>query len=98
MSGLNSPVAAVPGDVPGFPDGAHIADAYGRHSGLDLTPLPWYVAFAFYKIAAIFEGIHYRSQQGLTVGEGFERLGALVPALVERGHAALDEVQRRNEP
>jgi aminoglycoside phosphotransferase (APT) family kinase protein len=90
MSGLDSPVAAVPGDVPGFPGSGHLVERYGRSTGRDLSELPWYLGFAFYKIAAIFEGIHYRSQQGLTVGEGFERLGAMVPALVERGHVALD--------
>ena len=63
--------------------------AYSGRSGRDLDELPWYLGFAFFKVAAIFEGIHYRSEQGLTVGEGFDRLGALVPALVERGHAAL---------
>lgn len=89
MRGLDSPVAAVPADVPGFPDSAHLLAAYGRQSTLDLSPLPWYLGFAFFKIAAIFEGIHFRTQQGLTVGEGFERLGDMVPALVERGHAAL---------
>jgi aminoglycoside phosphotransferase (APT) family kinase protein len=89
IGGLDSPVAAVPGDVPGFPDSATLVDAYGELTGRDLSELPWYLAFALYKIAAIFEGIHYRTQQGLTVGEGFERLGAMVPALVERGHAAL---------
>ena len=89
MAGLDSPVAAVPAEVPGYPGRAHLLEAYARHSALDLDPLPWYLAFAFFKIAAIFEGIHYRSRQGLTVGEGFERLGELVPPLVERGHAAL---------
>jgi len=87
---LESPVAAVPGDVPGFPASDRLVDAYGRRTGRDLSELPWYLAFAFYKIAAIFEGIHYRTQQGLTVGDGFDRLGAMVPALVQRGHAALD--------
>ncbi|PXY37016.1 phosphotransferase family protein [Prauserella flavalba] len=90
MNGLDSPVAAAPGDVPGFPSGEFLVESYARRSGRDLSALPWYLGFAFYKIAAIFEGIHYRTRQGLTVGEGFERLGALVPALVERGHAALD--------
>ncbi|HEY3470593.1 MAG TPA: phosphotransferase family protein [Amycolatopsis sp.] len=90
MTGLDNPVAATPGDVPGFPSGEFLAETYARHSGRDLSALPWYTGFAFYKIAAIFEGIHYRAAQGLTVGEGFDRLGALVPALVERGHAALD--------
>ena len=86
MRGLDSPVAAVPADVPGYPDGDHLLAVYGRQSDLDLTPMPWYLGFAFFKIAAIFEGIHFRAQQGLTVGEGFERL---VPDLVERGHAVL---------
>lgn len=90
MNGLDNPVAAAPGDVPGFPPGGVLIDYYARRSDRDLSALPWYLGFAFYKIAAIFEGIHYRTRQGLTVGEGFDRLGALVPALVERGHAALD--------
>ena len=89
MAGLDSPVAAVPADVPGYPASDHLLAAYGRQSGRDLDPLPWYLAFAYFKIAAIFEGIHFRSRQGMTVGEGFERLGELVPPLVERGHAAL---------
>ena len=89
VSGLDSPVAAVPGDVPGFPASGTLVEAYGRRTGGDLDELPWYLGFAYYKIAAIFEGIHFRTQQGLTVGEGFDRLGAMVPALVERGHAAL---------
>jgi aminoglycoside phosphotransferase (APT) family kinase protein len=89
MSGLDSPVAAVPGNVPGFPSSEVLVESYARLSGRDLSALPWYLGFAFYKIAAIFEGIHYRAQRGLTVGEGFDRLGTVVPALVERGHAAL---------
>jgi aminoglycoside phosphotransferase (APT) family kinase protein len=89
MRGLDSPVAEIPGDVPGYPASADLLVRYARQSGLDLAPLPWYIGFAFFKIAAIFEGIHYRAQQGLTIGEGFEQLGELVPPLVERGHEAL---------
>ena len=89
MAGLDSPVAAVPAEVPGWPGSDHLLASYRRQSGTDLDALPWYLGFAFFKIAAIFEGIHYRSRAGLTVGEGFERLGELVPPLVERGHAAL---------
>ncbi|WP_290055925.1 phosphotransferase family protein [Amycolatopsis solani] len=85
----DSAVAAAPGNAPGFPGGGFLAESYARHSGRDLAELPWYLGFACYKIAAIFEGIHYRARQGLTVGEGFDHLGDLVPALVDRGHAAL---------
>ncbi|WP_328394128.1 phosphotransferase family protein [Nocardia sp. NBC_00416] len=91
IRGLDSPVAAVPGDVPGYPAGDTLVATYARETGRDLTEFGWYLGFAYYKIAAIFEGIHYRAQQGLTVGDGFDRLGALVPALVERGHAAVTE-------
>ncbi|MFN2538413.1 MAG: phosphotransferase family protein, partial [Mycobacteriales bacterium] len=89
MRGLESPVAAVPGEVPGYPSSRHLIEQYGEQTGFDLAGLPWYLAFAFYKVAAIFEGIHYRTQQGWTVGDGFELIGALVPDLVARGHAAL---------
>jgi aminoglycoside phosphotransferase (APT) family kinase protein len=89
MNGLDNPVAAAPGEVAAFPPGEFLVSAYARCSGADLSALPWYLGFAYYKIAAIFEGIHYRAGQGLTVGDGFERLGGLVPALVERGHAVL---------
>ncbi|GAA5060828.1 phosphotransferase family protein [Nocardia callitridis] len=89
IRGLNSPVAAVPGDVPGFPDSDVLIERYFERVGREPADLSWYLGFAYYKIAAIFEGIHYRSQQGLTVGAGFEGLGVMVPALVERGHAAL---------
>jgi aminoglycoside phosphotransferase (APT) family kinase protein len=63
---------------------------YAELSGTDLRDLPWYVAFAFFVIACIFEGIHYRALAGLTVGEGSIRLGAMVPALIARGRAALE--------
>jgi len=89
VAGLDIPVAAAPGDVPGFPDADQLVAWYAAGTGLDLGDLSWYLGFAFFKIAAIFEGIHYRSQQGLTVGEDFDRMGAVVPELVARGHAAL---------
>jgi aminoglycoside phosphotransferase (APT) family kinase protein len=53
IRGLDSPVAAVPGDVPGFPHSGHLVAEYGRRTGRDLAELPWYLGFAFFKIAAI---------------------------------------------
>ncbi|GAB3664269.1 phosphotransferase family protein [Nocardioides korecus] len=94
VRGLDLPVAAVPGDVDGFPGAEVLLSAYeGAYEGAgggSTDRFDWYLAFAFFKIAAIFEGIHFRSRQGLTVGEGFDTLGDLVDPLVERGHAALD--------
>ena len=48
------------------------------------------MAFGFFKLAVVLEGIHARYQQGHTVGEGFEQEGQAVPTLVARAHQTLD--------
>jgi aminoglycoside phosphotransferase (APT) family kinase protein len=82
-------VADTPSSVSGFPPGDQLAESYARATGLDLSSLPWYVAFGYFKLAVVLEGIHYRFSHGQTVGSGFERIGAVVPALVAAGHEAL---------
>ncbi|WP_326791646.1 phosphotransferase family protein [Streptomyces sp. NBC_00841] len=74
---------------PGFPGRRELADAYARASGLDLSALDFYVAFGYFKLAVIAEGIHSRFLAGQTVGEGFEKAGTAVPALVDSGLATL---------
>jgi aminoglycoside phosphotransferase (APT) family kinase protein len=64
--------------------------AYAAASGLDLAPLPWYVAFGYLKLAVILEGIHYRYVHGMTVGEGFEAIGPAVAPLAAAGLAELE--------
>lgn len=46
---------------------------------------------AYFKLAGIFEGIHYRFSQGNTVGAGFDRIGTAVVPLVAAGLTALKE-------
>lgn len=89
MTGLDLPVGTMPGDVASWPDGNALVDHYAELSALDLSDLPWYVSFAFFKIAGIFDGLRRRHDDGLSVGDGFERLGPLVPELLARGEAAL---------
>lgn len=69
----------------GFPPMSELFERYADRSGLDLTPLPWYQALGYYKLAVILEGIHYRYVQGQTVGTGFDRVGDAVAPLVEAG-------------
>lgn len=83
-SGLDQPIAAAAADDPRFPKWDDLAGRYADATGLDLTPFPWYAAFAFYKFAVICEGINFRHVQGLTIGEGFDQIGAMVPDLVQR--------------
>jgi aminoglycoside phosphotransferase (APT) family kinase protein len=85
LSALDSPVVQNVGSAHGFPDGATLAGWYQQRRDLDLTELPWYVAFGLFKLAVILEGIHYRHQLGQTVGDDFADIGAGVPALVDAG-------------
>jgi aminoglycoside phosphotransferase (APT) family kinase protein len=71
----------------GFLSADQMAVRYAAGSGRDVTELDWYIAFGYYKLAVISEGIHYRYLQGKTVGEGFSQMGDRVPQLLE---AALD--------
>jgi aminoglycoside phosphotransferase (APT) family kinase protein len=87
--GLDNPIFATPAEH-GFPSVAALTQRYAERTGLDLGDDAWYTAFACFKFAVICEGIHYRHVQGLTVGEGFDQIGALVPEIVRRGLAALN--------
>ena len=78
----DNPVASAVSAEAGFPTMDELVARYSERSGLDPAPLPWYTAFARYKLAIIAEGIHYRYTQGKTVGGGFSHMGALVPPLV----------------
>jgi aminoglycoside phosphotransferase (APT) family kinase protein len=88
--GRDNPISATPAEH-GFPPAAALRERYARRTGLHLGDDAWYTAFACFKFAVICEGIHYRHVQGMTVGEGFDRIGALVPDIVRRGVAALGQ-------
>lgn len=77
------------GAAPGYPDTDEVIARYSARSGRDVSDLGWYIAFAFFKLAVILEGIHYRYSQGQTVGEGFDKIGDAVFGIVDRGNSAL---------
>lgn len=77
--------------APGYPGARELAARYAERSGRDIATLGWYVAFASFKLAVVAEGIHYRYQQGKTLGAGFERAGEMGPILVDHGLAAFKE-------
>ncbi|MGH3622762.1 MAG: phosphotransferase family protein [Sciscionella sp.] len=74
--------------MPGFPPWSELAARYAERTGFDIDALDWYVAFGYFKLAVVLEGIYCRFIQGATVGTGFERLGEWVPPLIEKGLAA----------
>jgi aminoglycoside phosphotransferase (APT) family kinase protein len=73
----------------GFPTRSEVADLYAERTGLDLTPLPWYVSFAAFKLAVVCAGIVARVRGGAMVGDGFDGIEDRIGPLVEIGRAAL---------
>jgi aminoglycoside phosphotransferase (APT) family kinase protein len=77
--------------APGYPSVDEVIARYADRSGRDVSELDWYIAFAFFKLAVITEGIYFRFSQGKTVGEGFEMVGSLTEPVVAQGNATLKE-------
>ena len=75
----------------GHPEPAELIARYAERSGRDVSAVAWYTAFAWFKLAVILEGIHYRYTLGQTVGAGFDRIGDLVPVFIEHGLTTLQE-------
>lgn len=89
-AGADSPIATT-ADAPGHPAAAKIVARYAARSGRDVSRVAWYTAFAYFKLAVILEGIHYRFTLGQTVGAGFDRIGELVPRFIAGGRTTLQE-------
>jgi aminoglycoside phosphotransferase (APT) family kinase protein len=78
-----------PTRMPGFLRRADLAEAYAERSGLDLDPLPWYVAFGTFKLAVVLAGIMSRVAAGMVPASMAEGLQDSVAPLVALGHHVL---------
>ena len=74
--------------APGYLSRDDVLERYQSLSGRDLTQMPFHLALAFFKLAVILEGIHYRHSQGQTVGAGFDGIGDMIVPLIDAGRAA----------
>jgi len=61
---------------------------YAQQSGRDVSDIGFHLALAFFKLAVILEGIHYRHSHGQTVGAGFDGIGDMIVPLIAAGRAA----------
>ncbi|MDQ2813848.1 MAG: phosphotransferase family protein [Actinomycetota bacterium] len=75
---------------PGFLSRAEFAAGYAQRTGRDVSRIEYYIAFGYFKLAVVLEGINARYLKHQTVGEGFDSDGLAVPALVTRAHEVLD--------
>ncbi|MUL75090.1 phosphotransferase family protein [Mycolicibacterium sp. CBMA 226] len=78
-------------EAPGFLSEPEIIDRYSTGIGRSLGDFGFYLGLAFFKMAGIFEGIHYRYVNGQTVGDGFAFAGDAVHSLLDAGLNALKE-------
>lgn len=71
--------------APGHLDPDAVVRRYAERSGRDVSDLGFHVSLAFFKLAVILEGIHYRHVHGQTLGEGFDGIGDFIDPLVRAG-------------
>jgi aminoglycoside phosphotransferase (APT) family kinase protein len=83
-------VGATITSLPGFWSRAAFAARYAELTGRDVSAIGYYIAFGYFKLAIVLEGIHARFLAHQTVGAGFEREGPAVLTLIERAHRMLD--------
>ena len=74
----------------GLPARAEIIDTYARITGFDVSDVNWYLAFAYFKLAVICQGIAARAAGGAMLGSGFDDAQGLVDPLVRAGQRAFD--------
>ncbi len=89
------PLPDAPTLADGFLSRAEVAERYASATGRDLSELPYYVAFGYWKLACILEGVFTRYSSG-AYGDaaGFEAFGRMVVELGERAADAATEAGR----
>jgi aminoglycoside phosphotransferase (APT) family kinase protein len=75
-------------NAPGYLDRDAVIERYSAGSGRDVSDMGFHLSLAYFKLAVILEGIHYRHAQGQTVGAGFDGIGDAIGPLIEAGLAA----------
>jgi aminoglycoside phosphotransferase (APT) family kinase protein len=81
--------------LPGFATRAELVDRYATRSGRDVSALPYFVAFANWRLACIMDGVRARYAGG-AMGDreraNADSIASMVMATAQRAHAALDEL------
>jgi aminoglycoside phosphotransferase (APT) family kinase protein len=75
---------------PGFLSRRGLVERYAARTGLDVSRMDWYLAFAYFKLAVICQGIAARAAGGAMLGSGFEDAQGLVELQVRAGLHVLE--------
>ena len=89
-------VGQAPTLAPGFSTRAEVLEAYAAKTELDLSELDYFVAFGFWRLACILQGVYRRYQEGASAGDttSVDPLPEHIKLLAETASAALDELGR----
>jgi len=83
------PLGTAPTRLPGFPPRAALTAAYAARSGRAVDQLDYYVAFGYWKLAVILEGVYARYTAG-AYGEGDDTWRAFAGTVVQLADRALE--------
>jgi len=81
-----------PTAVAGFPDRAEMRQRYAAVSGRDLGSLDFWVAFGYWKLACILQGVFHRYAGGAAAGDrsGVDGMGPMVIELAQTALTVMD--------
>jgi aminoglycoside phosphotransferase (APT) family kinase protein len=79
--------------APGFPTRAELIERYASQTGIDVAEVDWYLAFAYFKVAVICQGIAARAAGGAMVGSGFDEAAGSVAPLIDLGARVLSSMK-----
>jgi aminoglycoside phosphotransferase (APT) family kinase protein len=75
--------------LPGFPGRLDVVERYSARTGRDVSALPWYVGFGYFKLAVVVAGIVARHRAGAMADNSDDGLAGLIEPLAEGGREAL---------
>jgi aminoglycoside phosphotransferase (APT) family kinase protein len=89
-----TPLGTPPTTAPGFATRAELVERYARRSGRDVSQLDLYVAFGYWKLACILEGVYARYAGGAMGGDrsGFDVFAEQVVKLAEAAKEATERL------
>lgn len=80
-----------PSTAPGTLTRPQLAERYARTTGRDVSQMPYYLAFARFKVAVIIQQIYYRYAQGLTKDARFARMPEVVAIMLRASWRCIEQ-------
>jgi len=78
----------------GLPSRAELVAHYGQRTGLDVSAIGWYEAFAQWKTATVIQQLHHRWLVGESTDPRMETVADRLPRLIDGAGALLDRLER----